>query len=397
MTPDVLPLSVAAAADLLNRHLFELAGPNLLVEGEVAEFGISQGKWVRFSLKDLDDGALLRCFMTTFQLTVEPKNGDRVVIRATPKIYERYGQFTLNVNEIEVVGAGGLAARREKLRRQLEAEGLFDVSRKRGLPPMPERIGLITSREAAAYTDFMRILQNRWGGVEVHFAHVAVQGERAVSEIVLAIERFQSVSPADRPEVLVLTRGGGSLEDLAAFDDERVVRAVFASHVPIVVGVGHERDETLAEYAADVRASTPSNAAERVVPDKVAVALHMDMMAQRLGERVMDRLRAGGYATDRAVSRLMHVMQSLRFKVDGVVADVEAAGNRLRARLQDLGARVDDLGRYLNELNPERVLRRGYAIARRAGRVVTDASTLDTGDALQVQFARGVVQTIVQK
>ncbi|MEK7108158.1 MAG: exodeoxyribonuclease VII large subunit [Patescibacteria group bacterium] len=397
MRNDDLPLSVAAATELLNRHLFSLAGPNLLVEGEVAEFSISQSKWVRFSLKDVDDGALLKCFMTTFQLATEVKNGDRIVVRATPKIYDRYGQFTLNVNEITVVGAGALAARREKLRRQLEAEGLFDAARKRAIPEMPETIGLITSREAAAYTDFLRILKNRWGGVEVQFVHVAVQGERAVPEIVTALSTFNALPVREQPEVLVLTRGGGSLEDLVAFDDERVVRAVFASAIPIVVGVGHERDETLAEYAADVRASTPSNAAERVVPDKAVIVRHVNMTVRRLCDRVEERLQARRYAADKAVGRLMHVMQSLRFEVERVTKVMERVGGRLCDRVQDLVSRVDQLVRYLNELNPERVLKRGYAIARRAGRVVKDASSLDTGDALQVQFANGTIETVVSK
>lgn len=388
-------LSVSAAIEVINQQLFAIAGPELMIEGEVSEFGISQGKWVRFTLKDLEGGALLKCFLTVYQLDVELEDGDKIVVHATPKIYPRYGQFTLNVNKIEVLGEGALAQQLERLRKKLEAEGLFDVGRKRELPTYPSKIGLIASRESAAYTDFLRILENRWGGVEVQSTHVHVQGVRAVPEIVQALALFNAMGEEERPDVLVLTRGGGGLEDLMAFNDEQVVRAVFASKIPIVVGIGHERDESLAEFAADVRASTPSNAAERVVPDKVAVLRQVDMTTRRITDRVDEAIQSRQYAVDGAVSRLMRVMQTVKFEVERVVLSISHVGDLLMHELNRAQERVDGISRYLKELDPQRVLKRGYAIARSNGKIVKDASKLASGDALEVQLASGTVESTV--
>ncbi|MBT6254503.1 exodeoxyribonuclease VII large subunit, partial [Candidatus Uhrbacteria bacterium] len=217
---EAVALSVSAAVQLINDQLFKIAGPQLMIEGEVAEYGVSQGKWVRFTLKDVNDGALLKCFMTIYQLHVDIENGDRIIVEATPKIYPKYGQFTLNINKIEPVGEGALAKKLAALKKQLDSEGLFDESRKREIPLYPGRIGIVTSRDAAAFTDFVRILSNRWGDVDIDLAHVRVQGVNAPPEIVMAINYFNELQGVDRPDVLVLTRGGGSLEDLMAFNDE---------------------------------------------------------------------------------------------------------------------------------------------------------------------------------
>lgn len=388
-------LSVSAAIEVINQQLFAIAGPKLMVEGEVSEFGISQGKWVRFTLKDLEGGALLKCFLTVYQLNVELEDGDKIIIEATPKIYPRYGQFTLNVNHIELQGEGALAKQLERLRKKLEAEGLFDADRKRVLPEYPSTIGLIASRESAAYSDFLRILQNRWGGVEVQSTHVQVQGVKAVPQIVGALEYFNALPEADQPDVLVLTRGGGALEDLMAFNDEAVVRAVFASKIPIVVGIGHERDESLAEFAADVRASTPSNAAERVVPDKEAVLREIVMTERRMVDRVEDAIQTKQYAIDASVSRLTRVMQTIKFEVERAISAIGHIGDLLTHELDRYKDRINGMTRYLKEMDPERVLKRGYAIARVGGKIVKDGAKLGKGDALEVQLARGTVKTTV--
>ncbi len=388
-------LSVSAAVDLINDQLFKIAGPNLIIEGEVSDYGVSQGKWIRFVLKDLEDGALLKCFMTTYQLKVDLADGDRIIVVATPKIYPKYGQFTLNINSIEPVGEGALAKKLAALRKQLDGEGLFDASRKRAIPLYPNKIGIITSRDAAAFTDFVQILNNRWGGVEVDLAHVHVQGDRAVPEIAEAISYFNELEGAERPDVLVLTRGGGSLEDLMAFNAEAVVRAVFASSIPIVVGVGHERDESLAELAADVRASTPSNAAERIVPDKEAVIREVEMMERRMIDRVEEALSHRNLIVDHAVSRVTGVLQVVGYEVDRVVSKMKHVGELMRHEIDRYSDRVDGVSRYLKELDPERVLRRGYSIVRKGEHIVKDASLLDKGDVLEVQFAKGKIETTV--
>lgn len=388
-------LSVSQAVDVINDALFRVAGPDLVVEGEVSEYSVSQGKWIRFTLKDLEGGAILKCFLTIYQLQVDIKDGDRIIVHATPKIYPKYGQFTLNINSIELAGEGDLKAALERLRKQLESEGLFDDGRKRELPTAPQRIGIITSRDAAAYTDFLRILGNRWGGVEVELAHVNVQGEKAVGQICGALKYFNELEEADRPDVLVLTRGGGGLEDLMAFNAEAVVRGVFSSKVPIVVGIGHERDESLAELAADVRASTPSNAAERIVPDREAFISGIDMTLRRMSDRVDETLREHTYNVERSVTTMTHGITRFSFELDRVIVSVGHAGEMLAHRVDSYKSKVDSCARLIREMNPERVLERGYSIVRSAGHIVKNATTLDKGTKLQVQFAKGNVEAEV--
>src|SRR3989344_5195589 len=256
-------ISVAQYLDLVNDRLREVPS-DVGVEGEVSDLRVSHGKWVGFDLKDAQGGGVLKCFMTVWQLSVPLEDGMRVRVTGGAKVSDRFGKFQLDVRTVELVGEGALKRAYLALKRKMQDEGLFDGARKRPIPRFPERIGLITSREAAAYGDFLRVLGNRWGGVEVDFVPVHVQGGNAVPDILAAFEHFHHLGESERPDVLVLTRGGGGLEDLHAFNDESVARAVFSSRVPVVVGVGHERDESLCDFVADVRASTPSNAAERV-------------------------------------------------------------------------------------------------------------------------------------
>src|SRR3989338_9142975 len=240
---------VADYLDLLNHALFEhIPSADLLIEGEVSDFRVTQQKWVSFDLKDEEAEAVLKCFMTVWQMGVPIENGMRVRVNGFPKVYERFGTLKLNVQRVEPVGEGALKRAYELLKKKLEEEGVFDLSRKRGLPRFPERVGLITSRDAAAFGDFLRIMNNRWGGVEIDFVPVHVQGRQAVPEILQAFLFFNGLPESERPEVLVLTRGGGGLEDLHAFNDEQVVREVFLSKIPVVVGVGHERDESLCDF-----------------------------------------------------------------------------------------------------------------------------------------------------
>lgn len=388
-------LSVGAAVELINDQLFRIAGSHLVVEGEVAEFRVSDGKWVWFVLKDLKDGVVLRCFLTIYQLNVDVKDGDRIVVHATPKVYPRSGQLTLNVNTIEAAGEGGLKAALVRLQKQLQSEGFFDVSRKRPLPEIPSRIGLITSREAAAYSDFVRILNNRWGDIDVDLAHVSVQGERAVREICAALSHFNALADDDRPDVLVLTRGGGSLEDLMAFNAEAVVRAVFSSRIPIVVAVGHERDETLAEYAADVRASTPSNAAERLVPERETMRHHVETHADRLRMRADEKLSERGHQIERSVARMQSVMSRVRLSLARTVQSVEHGGATIRARMEAHRRQIEALVRLLRELDPTRVLQRGYAMVKKDGKIVRSAAALDKGDRIAVHLAEGRVDAAV--
>ncbi|MFC1787851.1 exodeoxyribonuclease VII large subunit [Patescibacteria group bacterium] len=364
-------LQVSEYLTLVNEAL-KIIPLDHMVEGEVSDFRIAQDKWVSFDLKDEQEQAVLKCFMTTWQLKCPVEDGMRVRVAGYPKIYERFGTFKMNVQAVEPVGEGALRRAYELLKKKLQAEGLFDLSRKRALPRFVNRIGLISSRDAAAYGDFLQILNNRWGGVLVDFVHVHVQGREAVSDLLGAFAYFNGLPAKDRPEVLVMTRGGGGLEDLHAFNDEAVARAVFSSKVPVVCAVGHERDESLCDYVADVRASTPSNAAERVVPSRDEVRLELSMMTNRLADQLEDKIAFKNQIITEATQAIDHYLSGL--------------SDRLAAQL-----------RILKNLDPKRVLSRGYSIVTSAGQVIKDTAKLDKGTEIAVQLASGQFEAVVVK
>lgn len=400
--------SVTQFVEFVNTALATAVFPEgVAIEGEVAEYRVSQGKWIWFKLKD--ESSLVECFATVWQMRTPLEDGMKVRVFGLPKIYPKSGKFSVGVERVELVGEGALRRAFELLKKKLEAEGVFDVSRKRPLPRFPRRIGLIASRESAAYGDFMRILGNRWGGVEVLSADVAVQGRDAVREIVGAFRHF-NVHP-DSADVLVLTRGGGSLDDLQAFNSEDVARAVFGSRIPVVVGVGHERDESLADYAADVRASTPTNAAELVVPDRREMLAAVEAGAGRMFAAMRGAVSGRSAAVDgmaaqiesharRGIADFGHLLKDLQrhfaaFAMTAQSRSRDAA--TLAARLgtgagfwaSRLEGRLDADLRLLRTLDPRRPLEKGYALVRKGGRLLKDAATMDAGDVVQVQLARG--------
>lgn len=380
-----------------------------VIEGEVVDYRVSQDRWIWFQLKD--ETAIVSCFATVWQLRTPLEDGMKVRAYGLPKIHPKSGKFSLTVERVELVGEGALRRAFELLKKKLGDEGLFDVARKRAIPKFPERIGLIASKESAAYGDFMRILGNRWGGVTIVLADVSVQGRDAVREISAAFRWFNA--HPDAADVLVLTRGGGSLEDLQAFNAEEVARAVFSSAIPVVVGVGHERDESLADYAADVRASTPTNAAELVVPDRREVVSRLDGAARSMDARLRGALSAMSRDVDALAVRIeAHARRGLdRFRslIAGLSSQFErfASGVRengitaaaLTARLSSgarfwsarIADRLDADVRLLKTLDPRRPLEKGYALVRRAGALVVDASAVDVGERLEIQLLRGRV------
>jgi len=380
-------LKVYSVSEFISEVNAVLAFP-VAVEGEVSSFGVSQGKWVFFDLKDERVEGKVGCFMPVWKLKTPVEDGMRVRVYGTPKVHERSGRFSITVERVEPVGEGALKRAFELMSKKLEAEGLFLEARKRPLPKYPERIGLIASRESDAYADFIRILGNRWGGVEVVLAHVHVQGVQAIGQIVNAFKYFNSPS-APQVDALVLIRGGGSLEDLQAFNSEDVARAMYGSRVPVVVGVGHERDETIADFTADVRASTPSNAAERIVPDRREALAEVEfaMGMVRAGfERSLAEAQHRVHASVESISRAV-LTQSARFRtLTGVLAA------HLRRMSESLVHYKDTLAltvRTLRSLHPDSVLSRGYAIVRSGGAVVKDAAAVRRGGAIQIRLHKG--------
>jgi len=331
-------LSVSDFVAVLNQTL-EYAYPTVAVVGEVSEFRISQGKWVSFKLKD--ESAVVDCFMTAYQLRVPIENGMKIVVVAAPRLAPKWGKFSLNVRSVKPVGEGSIKKGFELLKAKLEAEGLFAPERKRPLPKVPSRVGVITSTESAAYADFCKIINERWGGLLVEVAHTQVQGDPAADQIIRAIKYFNNLEQL--PDVLVIVRGGGSAEDLMTFNDELLARAIAASRVPTLVGVGHEVDHTLADMVADCRAATPTNAAELLVLDRREIIRGAHQQASSLGYQLM---------------------QALEHHTDALREQLEAAFRRIRERLDDSFERLAALRVAVAQLNPDNVLKRGYALVR---------------------------------
>ena len=356
----------------------------LAVQGEVTGFRTQKDRLVYFELKDAEARCL--CFMMVWDLRIKLEDGMEIKVLGMPAVFKSSGGLHLRVTEIELMGAGALAQQFEILKKKLSAEGLFAPERKRVLPRFPERIGLITSAGAAAYDDVLRVLRNRWGGLEIFFYPVSVQGFGAVESIVEAFGYFNRVAPtppnprglrslvpASPPsgrvgkngvDVIILTRGGGSLEDLQAFNSELVARAVFGSRAPVICGVGHERDVSIADLVADVRAATPSNAAEITVPERREVE-------QVLGARVQG---------------LVNGMAELIGDKQSVVDHAVEVVGRFVERYQE---QLIQLTRTLQNLNPLNILKRGYSVVMHQGKVVKSAGQVPVGEVIEVRLAKG--------
>jgi exodeoxyribonuclease VII large subunit len=380
--------TVSEFNDFVNAVLQPLSAT---VEGEVADFRVSQGKFVWFMLKDAEQA--LSCFSMAFRIRQPIEDGMKVKISGYPKIYGKSGRYSFFVESIEISGEGSLRRAYELLKAKLEAEGLFAAERKRPLPRFPQTIGLITSRDAAAYTDFTTHLNARMGGLEIKFLPAAVHGKQAVAEILAAFEFFNKAGR--RPDVVVLTRGGGSLEDLVAFNSEEIVRAVFSCKVPTVVGVGHERDFSLSELSADTRASTPTHAAQLVVQNRQELLMDTETKTEtikrRLQEKITDRQWVLGHAvrelTDSVAARLEHVRSILR--------EYRLEFNTLARRQTEAKEKLIGLQSLLYSLSPQNVLARGYSIVRKSGTIIKRASDVTAGDTLTIQPGKGTIESKV--
>ncbi len=359
------------------------------VEGEVSGYRVSQGQWVSFDLKD--DKALVNVFLPVWNLRVPIEDGIKVRVIGLPRVYPKYGKFSLSAERIELAGEGALKKALALLRARLEKEGIFDPSRKRELPRFPQRIALVASRESAAYGDFIRIMSERWGGVEIDLYHVLVQGERAPKDIVRAIHTAQSKNY----DALILTRGGGSLEELMAFNDEQVVRAVYASKIPTLVAIGHERDITLAEEAADVRASTPTDCARRLVPDRRDVQYELSTLVSGIDSlfgRIIESRR------DIISNALNAPSIWLASKRDSLSRVNEKCLRLVEQWIASLRDHLSNRVRLFASLDPTAVLSRGYAIIRDAsGSTISSVTGLSVGQSVALVLRDGEAETTINE
>jgi exodeoxyribonuclease VII large subunit len=351
--------------------------PTLWIEGEVTELRRQEG-WqsVFFTLKDLDDGSCLPVSMprTTFDaLRLEVADGDKVHVYGRPELYEARGVFRLRGLSLEPLGLGAALARIERLKRTLAAEGLFAAERKRALPLLPRRIGLLTGNEAAAKRDFVTAVAARFPAARVLVAETLVQGVKAPAAIASTLE---ALSREPEVDVLVLARGGGSFEDLLPFSNERVVRAVAACPVPVVSAVGHEQDTPLCDLAADVRASTPTAAARLIVPDEQRLRADLERLRAALGRDTRRILERGRHALAADAQRLTRAPALL---LERKRAGLDAVAGRLRA------------------LSPRATLERGYAIVRTDAGIVRSARAVAPGARVDVELAEGALGARVEE
>jgi len=368
------------------------------VRGEVSDFVRHRSGHLYFTLKD--EAAQLRCVFfreEAERLTFEPENGAAVVAQGTISVYEPRGQYQLIVREMEHAGDGDLALAFERLRQKLAAEGLFEESRKRTLPAFPHRIAVITSPVGAALHDVLITLRARWPAAGVVLLPTAVSGSGSAAPIAQALGRL---SELEGIEVALLVRGGGSLEELAGFNAEVVARAIAASPVPVVTGVGHETDLTIADFVADRRAPTPTGAAVAVTPDRrdllAGVQGFRRSVADRLRRMVMRYRRELALVCARPVlCRPRSLLADRRQRLDDLrEAQRQALGNRLR----DLAQRLERATEKLAALGPQAVLARGYSIARLSdGTVVRSFRQVQPGTIAEVVFAEGSAEVQVKK
>lgn len=371
---------------------------DVAVEGEVSNLTKASSGHFYFTLKDAN--AQLRCVMwrtTAERQAVLPETGASLVVRGDITIYAQRGDMQLQVSELRPVGIGDLYARLEQLRQKLAAEGLFDLERKQPLPDVPFRIGIVTSTEAAALQDVLNILRRRHPLAEIIISPTLVQGVDAPPMIARAIE---ALDRSGQVEVIMLVRGGGSIEDLWAFNDERVVRALAACITPTISGVGHETDTTLVDYVADMRAPTPSAAAELISTNAALIPQIVAQFRHELDRHIGTVLESHQFELDDALRRLSYMSPERQIANARQTVDMlaERLASRLELRLSVARERTTALTRALEAANPTGLLGRGYAIVRKAdGTAVRAAAQVSGGERLSVQVQDGAFDVRVEK
>ncbi|EEG78320.1 exodeoxyribonuclease VII large subunit [Dethiobacter alkaliphilus] len=371
---------------------------SLRVSGEISNFKHHSSGHMYFTLKDAK--ASLRCVMFrsyNARLTFKPTQGMNVVVSGRISVYERDGQYQMYVENMLPEGVGSLFAAFEALKKRLAAEGLFAPEKKKQLPKLPTRIGVVTSPTGAAIRDILTTLKRRFPQAEVLVMPVLVQGPDAPEQIAEAIEFLNNIDDVD---VMIIGRGGGAIEELWAFNEEVVARAVYASDIPVVSAVGHETDFTIADFVADVRAATPTAAAEIVVPDQREIMQYLDSAKQRMAAKLAaklehDRRYLERLASSRVLTRPLERLEQYSQVLDNLSARLET---RMQYLLQGCQSRVSVLEGKLTALSPEAVLARGFAICLdEKGNVVRDAALLNRDDLLKLRLQRGTVTARVEE
>ena len=381
------------------KGLLEGSFPAIWVEGEISNYLLHSSGHRYFTLKD--ESSQIRCTLWRFRgdrLRFEPEDGMKVTAWGSITVYERNGQYQLDVAELAPAGLGKLEIAFRQLKEKLYQEGLFDEEHKRPIPRFPEAIGLITSPTGAAVRDIIRMVRNRFPGVKMILKPVRVQGEGAAEEIAQAVQDFNQYKKVD---VIIVGRGGGSLEDLWAFNEETVARAIYRSRIPVISAVGHEIDFTISDFVADARAATPSAAAQMVVQEKETLLGQLEADARKLYFSLSSMI-------DLSNQRLKAAKESYGFRrpfdiITQRSQKVDEVGQRLlggvKNRFEIKSDAISLLGEKLRTLSPSSIMKRGYSIARRLPdlRVITDAGILREEDRIEVRVLRGRIESRVER
>ena len=398
MQPIIAPPPPVLSITVLNRMVrecLENSFPLAWVAGEISNLTYAASGHIYFSLKDAS--AQVRCVMWRNRAQLlgwRLENGQKIEARTLVSFYEPRGEFQLNIEAIRRAGQGDLFEKFLRLKAKLEAEGLFDPATRRPLPTHPRALAIVTSPQAAALQDVLKTLQRRAPHLPIEIYPTPVQGEGAGEKIAAAI----NLAGQSGCDAIILCRGGGSIEDLWAFNDEAVARAIRASKIPVVSGVGHETDFTIADFAADLRAPTPTAAAELLSPDRETLLARLSQLNRQMRQQTNRSLAERGQQLDWLASRLTHPAQRLQQQRESLRHQGFRLNNALRWQISVPKMKLNGLSASLSQLDPLAVLSRGYAIAiGPAGKAVRDASTLTIGSELRLSFARGSALSTVNK
>lgn len=393
--------SVFSVSDLtcMVKHMLEDSFPAVWVEGEISNFKAHTSGHLYFSIKDEKSQLSIVMFRPFAQrLRFKPEDGMKVLLQGKVTIFERRGSYQLNATTMEPMGQGALQLAFEQLKKKLDAEGLFKQEFKKPIPEFPQTVGVVTSPTGAAIRDILNVMSRRFKGVRVVINPVRVQGEQAAGEIARAIDEFNSTCPV-KPDVLIVGRGGGSIEDLWPFNEEEVARSIFASTIPVVSAVGHEVDWTIADFVADLRSPTPSAAAEQVVPSHEDILDRVESLEFKLGAYMEGllgnlRMRIERCANHYVFREPLNMIRQFQQQVDDLCERLRIHFNALFvAKRKDL----DLLGQKLLMLNPLAVLCRGYSVTRskKDGRALVDAASIEPGDEIETILHQGTVVSTV--
>jgi len=398
---EISPQNILSVSDLNHeiKTLLETTIPVLWIEGEISNLKFHSSGHLYFSLKDKESqiSAVMWRSRNT-QLFFTPQDGMKVHAFGKINVFHKRGYYQFDIIKLQPAGIGDLQLAFEQLKQRLQEEGLFDEEHKRSIPDFPEKIGIVTSPTGAAIQDLLNILNRRFPGLEIILNPVKVQGEGAAREIADAIDNFNKFGKVD---LLIVGRGGGSLEDLWAFNEEVVARSIFRSKIPVISAVGHEVDFTISDFVSDLRAPTPSAAAELAVPDRIELLNRVNIFKKNLTEICLSKIQSERDHLKTLTSnyfflRTPDIIKENRQRIDELVHTMQLTSQH---HINMLFEQAKNLEQRLQSLSPDSILKRGYSVCRRTrdGVIVKDAKILKKEESIMVQFHKGNISGIVEE